>query len=160
MKKLIIAGGMALAAFLPGTAAAQSGSGVETVFRCTLRNGKTVSITAQGGNLFYAYGTPRRAELSLRGSARSGNVFFWQQRYASILSQVRFTRGDHHYILYSMGANGQTGSSAVSGLLVLRGSRRVSDHSCRRHAEFTGGFDLLNRLPQDSETYSAMSAGD
>ncbi len=156
MKKLVIACAAAAAFCLPGAAMAQSGSGQETVFQCTLRNGKSVRVTAQGGNLFYTYGRGNRRELALRGSARSGNVHYMQQRYASIQSQLRFTNGGYHYIVHSMGANAQSGSSDVSGLVVMRGNRRIADQSCRRHAEFQGGFDTLQGLPDDGEAYSVM----
>jgi len=146
----------AVAVTLPSAAQAQSGDGLRTMFECSLRNGKTVRVTSQGGNLFYRYGTQRRDELSLRGSPRSGNVFIRRERYASMHTQLRFVRGTYSYIVHSMGGNAQTGSNNVSGLVVMRGTRRISSHSCRQHAEFRAGFDLLDRLPEDSETYSAM----
>ncbi len=105
---------LAVGAALPAPAAAQSGEGLRTVFECALRNGKIVSVTSQGGNLFYEYGRPNRPELSLRGSPRSGDV------------------------------------------AVMRGDRRVADHSCRRYTDFQNSFDLLNSSPADSEAYSAM----
>jgi hypothetical protein len=158
MKKQLVIACAAAAGILamPAAANAQSGSGAETVFECTLRNGNSVRVTAQGGNLFYRYGNSRRAELALRGSARSGTVHYMQQRYASIQSQLRFTNGNYHYIVHSMGANQQSGSSSISGLVVMRGTRRVADHSCRRFTEFRAGFDTLNRLPADTEAYSVM----
>lgn len=156
MRKLLIGGAAAAAFCLPGAAMAQSGNGPETVFQCQLRNGKTVRVTTQAGNMFYTYGRGRRTELSLRGSPRSGNVHYMQQRYASIQSQLRFTNGDYHYIVHSMGANARSGSSGISGLVVMRGNRRIADHSCRRMTEFQAGFDALNALPNDSETYSIM----
>jgi hypothetical protein len=155
MKKLVIACTAAAAFCLPGAALAQSGSGIENVFQCTLSNGKTVRVTAQGGNLFYTYGG-RRAELSLRGSARSGNVHYMQQRYASIQSQLRFSNGGYHYIVHSMGRSVVADSSAISGLVVMRGNRRLADHSCRRFTEFRGGFGTLRAMPEDSEAYSVM----
>jgi hypothetical protein len=140
----------------PGLAPAQSGRGVETVFRCNLDNGKMVQVTAQGGRLFYRYGTARRAELSLTGSARSGNVRFMQQRYASIQSQLRFTNGQYSYIIHEMGASQVAQSNSISGLVVMRGNRRIGDYSCRRFTEFSAAFDLLRSLPEDTEAYSVM----
>jgi hypothetical protein len=156
MRKFIV--GCAFAAMFasPAMAVAQSGSGQELVFQCTLRNGKMVRVTAQGGNVFYDYGRGARRELSLRGTARTGNVFFLRQRYASIQSQLRFVNGGYSYIVHSMGASVQAGSSAISGLVVMRGTRRIADHSCRAHAEIQGGFGTLEGLPEDSETYSVM----
>lgn len=151
MKLLALALAAATTVALPGAASA------ETLFQCNLGNGKAVSVTSEGDRLAYRYGAPRRAELTLAGSARSGNVRFWQERYASILSQVRFTNGAYHYIVYSMGASEVAGSNAVSGIVVMRGTRTIARHACRRHAEFNGGSELLSGLPEDSETYSAMA---
>jgi hypothetical protein len=156
MKKLVIACAAAAAFCIPGAAMAQSGSGQETVFQCTLANGKTVRVTAQGGNLFYTYGRGNRRELALRGSARSGNVHYMQQRYASIQSQLRFTNGGYHYIVHSMGPSVVADSRGISGLVVMRGDKRIADHSCRRLAEFQAGFDTLQAMPEDSEAYSVM----
>ena len=156
MKKLAIGCALLLALALPGAAAAQSGDGLRTIFECTLRNGKTLGVTTQGGNLFYKYGAGNRTELSLRGSPRSETVFFMRQRYAGPQMQLRFTNNGYSYIVHSMEGNGRTGARGVSGLVVMRGARRIADHSCRRHTEFTGSFDLLDALPRDSEAYSAM----
>lgn len=156
MKKQIIVGAALAVLAVPGAATAQSGNGPETIFECTLRNGKTVSVGSQGGNLFYRYGRAGRAELTLRGSSRSGNVYFMRQRYAGPQMQLRFTNGGYSYIVHNMEGNAQTDARGVSGVVVMRGNRRIADHSCRRYSEFTGGFDLLDSLPEDSEAYSAM----
>ena len=156
MKKVVIACLAMFGSAIPAAAPAQSGSGLETVFECTLRNGKTVSVTAQGGNLFYAYGQGPWTELSLRGSRRSGTVHYMQQRYASTQSQLRFTNGDHHYIVHSMGPSQVARSAGVSGLVVMRGNRRIADHSCRRFTEFQGSLQVREALPEDSEAFSVM----
>ena len=153
MNKFAALSAALFAAALPTAASAQAS---ETVFQCTLTNGKTVSVTARGDQLNYRYGTPRRAELTLRGTPRSGNVHFMQQRYASIQSQMRFTNGDYHYIVHSMGASQVARSNSISGLVVMRGNRRIADHSCRRYSEFEGGFEIRQQLPEDSEGWSVM----
>ena len=157
MKKtigLMCLAAMALAA--PATAPAQRGPQAETLFRCALGNGKTVNVTARGDQVTYRYGTTRRAELTLTANPRSGNAHFMYQRYASIESQLRFTNGQYSYVVYSMGPSQVAQSNGVSGLVVFRGTRRIADHSCRRFTEFSGGFELMPRFPEDSETYSAM----
>lgn len=156
MKVLMLAAVAAVALAAPTAAMAQSGGGSETVFQCTLRNGKTVRVTAQGGTLVYEYGRGRRTELSLRGSAGSGNIFYLTQRYASIQSQLRFANGEYSYIVHSMGASVIADSRGISGLVVMRGNRRIADHGCRHQTEFTGGFELLQGLPEDRESYSVM----
>jgi hypothetical protein len=156
MMKLAIISAGALAATLPSVAAAQSGDGLRTVFECALRNGKTVRVTSQGGNLFYHYGQRNRSELSLRGSPRSETVFFMRQRYAGPQMQLRFTNGGYSYIVHNMEGNPRVGARGVSGLVVMRGQRRIADYPCRRYSEFRASFDLLDSLPEDSEAYSAM----
>jgi hypothetical protein len=128
----------------------------QIVFSCTVRNGKTVSVTDRAGSFTYRYGTARAAQLTIAGDARSDNLHFMRQRYAGPETQLRFSRGAYNYIVYAMEGNGRTGARAVSGLLVMRGDRHVQDLPCRRYAEFRTGFDDLDGLPQDSETYSAM----
>lgn len=156
MKRLVILSTAAIAAALPSVASAQSGDGLRTVFECTLRNGRTVRVTSQGSSLFYHYGRGNRAELSLRGSPRSGNIYFMRQRYAGPQMQLRFTNGGYSYIVHNMEGNARVDARGVSGLVVMRGQRRIADHSCRRYSEFRASFDLLDSLPQDSEAYSAM----
>jgi hypothetical protein len=157
MKKTgaIALGMVAATPVAPSQVSAQSGEGRQSLFRCQLRNGKTVEVSSQGGNIFYDYGTGRRRELLLRGSARSGTVHFMRQRYAGIEQQLRFTNGNTHHIVYHMEGNPQVGAHAVSGLVVMQGRRRVADHDCRRYTEFRGSF-ALDSLPEDSETYTAM----
>jgi hypothetical protein len=155
MKTLLgIAAAAALAA--PGVAWAQSGSGQSTLFECTLRNGKTVRVTEQGGNFFYDYGTRNRRELSLRGSARSGNVFFLHQRFYATFTQIRFTNGQHSYIVHELPAHQSGDPAGHSGLMVLRGRRVISNQTCRRLTEFRG-WSQLEALPEDPESWSAMS---
>ena len=156
MTRLAMMAALAAGAMLPTAAAAQSGDGLRTVFECALRNGKVVSVTSQGGNLFYKYGRPNRPELSLRGSPRSGNVYFMRQRYAGPQMQLRFTNGGYSYIVHAMEGNARVDARGVSGLVVMRGDRRIADHSCRRYTDFQNSFELLGSLPEDSEAYSAM----
>lgn len=156
MRKYAIAAISVVVTALPGAAGAQRGERMETVFRCALRNGKSVEVISQGGNLLYHYGTGARRELSLRGSARSGNVFSMRQRYAGPELQLRFASEGYSYIVYSMEPNRQAGANGVAGLVVMRGHRRVGDYSCRRYTEFHAGFELIDTLPQDSDTYTAM----
>ena len=69
--------------------------------------------------------------------------------------QLRFTSEGFNYIVYSMNANEEKGTNAISGLLVLKGNKRLSDVPCRPHSEFSG-FDT-DAIPEDSDAYSAMS---
>lgn len=129
----------------------------ETIFNCRLMNGKTVSVTARGDRLTYRYGTPRRAELTLSGTARSGNLFHLSERYFNILHQLRFQRGRHSYIVYSLPGSTRADAHGSFGLTVLRDGHRISDTQCRRETEFQGAFELLEALPQDDARFNVMS---
>lgn len=77
------------------------------------------------------------------------------QRYAGLEQQLRFTRGAYSYVLYSMDANEAKGSNAVSGIVVIHGSRRIADLSCLPHATFGENYDF-DELPQDTGAFTAM----
>ncbi|WP_056610778.1 hypothetical protein [Sphingomonas sp. Root241] len=133
---------------------AQGQAGASKVFACSLGK-KFVSVTAVGSTLTYRFGTPAKVEMAIIGSAARGNIFYRTDRYASAQYQLRFANGPYSYIVYSMGGNDRTGTKPVSGLVVMKGARRISDMSCVRQAEFSTAFDL-NALPKDAEAYSAM----
>ena len=103
----------------------------------------------------YTFGRPGRPELRLTGSAAAGDVHFMAQRYAGPEYQLRFSHAPYSYVVYSMTANPVAGSHAVSGLVVMRGTTRIADLSCRRFAAFTSTDDLL-ALPPDTDAYTAM----
>ena len=140
---------------LTSPASAQQPPRTETVFSCTLRGGNLVTITARGDRLTYRYGKSRRPQLTLSGGPETGNVFLLQQRYAGPQRQLRFVNGDYSYIVHYMGADPRVANS-FSGLVVMRGTRRVSDRLCTRYREFEAGWDLIHRLPEDSEAWSVM----
>ena len=79
-----------------------------------------------------------------------------QQRYASIQSQLRFSRGDYSYVVHSMGASVIADSNGISGLVVRRGGRTIMDRPCTRQTEFSGGFDAPQALPKDNDDQSIM----
>ena len=130
----------------------------KTIFACKLGL-KSAKVTLEQGRFIYRYGAAKKAELTLAGSGAVGDVTAYQGRYASILRQIRFTNGGVSYILYSMGASSTADTRDVSGLSVVRGGKLVSDQSCKPFAEFTAGFEALDALPQDEDSWSAMSLG-
>ena len=143
---------LALAAALPAAPAPARDPGL--LFSCRI-GARTATVTADGPRLIYRFGPARRPEITIVAGRTGGGVFYRRERYVEWEEQLRFTRGDYSYILYSMAANPHADSSAISGLVVLRGTNRVSDQSCARHASFTFGYDYEG-LPQDSETFTAM----
>lgn len=153
MKKLVIICAAAIALAAPGAAAAQGG--VETLFQCTLRNGKTVSVTAQGDNFTYRYGTLRKAERILRATVRSGTAYHKQERRWEIATQIRFTSGEYSYIVHEIPTHRSGDPKGSSGVMVMRGKRVITDHSCRRLTEFRN-WGTINRLPEDGDEWARM----
>lgn len=126
----------------------------QPVFACALGK-KMVSVTADGPQLSYKFGTRSHVEMSLIGSSQKKNVFYRADRYAGMEHQLRFVNGPYSYTVYNMEGNSQTGVSPSSGLVVMKGTTVVANMSCTRYAEFGVGFDY-DTLPQDTEKYSAM----
>jgi hypothetical protein len=147
---LLVAG--ALCSIIP-PALAQT-TAPQPVFACSLGK-KSVSVTAQGDQLTYTFGTKAKTEMSIVGSADQKNVLYRQARYAGMEHQLRFVNGDYSYIVYNMEGNGRSGASASSGLVVMKGTETVADMHCAHYAEFGLGFDLSS-LPEDTDDYSAM----
>jgi hypothetical protein len=143
-----------LAAAIPSVAHAQTG---ETMFECRLTNGKNVRVSSQGNRLTYRYGTARRAELTLSGTATSGNVFHFAERYYSMMHQLRFQNGRYSYIVYSLPGSERADARGAFGVTVLRDGARIGGSSCRRETEFQAGFNFFESLPQDDERYNAMA---
>jgi hypothetical protein len=128
----------------------------ETIFACKL-GARSATVSLNGKRFTYRYGTVKKAELTVTGTATSGNLHGYSGRYASILSQLRFNVGDVSYVLYTMDASRAADSSAVSGLTVVRGGKVLSDRPCKPFATFRGGFAATSELPQDDDKWSAMS---
>ncbi len=154
MKLLMRLSLLALApASLSGTAQAESAPKV--LFTCMI-GAKTVSVTTAGKNLIYHYGTgtAKKNEMTIVGSPAAKNIFQMAQRYAGMEYQLRFTNGDISYLVYSAEGNPQVGAAAISGLMVMRGTKTIADKSCAQWFELTLPDDLS--IPQDSVAYSAM----
>ena len=150
MRSTIIFTAAVLLVFGSGASAEAAGA----IFTCRI-GAKTVSVTDAGGRLAYQYGTASKAELSIIGTAKSGNVFQLEQRFAGMEYQLRFRNGDFSYIVYSSEGNGRVGAAATSGLVVMRGAKTISDKSCAPYAELTLP-PPSEGIPQDTAAYSAM----
>lgn len=143
------------ALLLPLLAGAASGGSAPLLFRCTL-GAKHATVTAVGKTLVYQYGSAKRVELRIVGSAAAGNLFYRTARYAAVERQLRFTAGRYSYIVFSVGGSPQVGASADSGLSVLDGTRHVADDSCHPWSELKTGAIEGWHLPEDGERFSAM----
>lgn len=108
-----------------------------------------------GGRLTYHYGMANKDELTIVGIPASGNIFQMSQRFAGMEYQLRFRNGEFNYIVYSSEGNGRVGAAASSGLVVMRGTKVISDRSCSRYADLTMPDDAL-AVPEDTDLYSAM----
>jgi hypothetical protein len=156
MKLLTMLGLSALLGLVgSGVAAAADGASTK-LFACAI-GGKTVAVavTAAGGRLVYRYGTADKEELSIVGDPAAGNIFQMSQRFAGMEYQLRFSNGDVSYIVYSSEGNARTGAAATSGLVVMRGGKRISDRSCSRVAQLVLPAEAL-AIPEDTDAYSAM----
>jgi hypothetical protein len=130
-----------------------------TIFDCHLPGGKLVTVTQDGGSFTYRHGTAHSTDMKITGDANSGNVFYWSGRYTNIEEQLRFTKGDYSYIVFSLPANANLGADAVSGIEVLKGTKDISDatgnnDTCSPWADLKTGSD--NGLPPDDDSWSAM----
>jgi hypothetical protein len=153
MKAMIVPGLVALMALGPAsTVHAEDIS--TTVFTCSIGK-KTVSVTRADGRLIYHYGTGNKDEMSIIGIPSSGNVFQMAQRFAGMEYQLRFRNGEYSYIVYDSEGNSRVGAAATSGLVIMQGTKHVSDRSCSRFAEFAVALDSLG-IPEDTDAYSAM----
>ena len=152
MKRLMHWSLLALA-LISLSATAHAESAPKVLFTCAI-GAKTVSVTAAGKDLIYHYGTAKKDEMTIVGSAAAKNIFQMAQRYAGMEYQLRFTNGDVSYLVYSAEGNPQVGAAAISGLMVMRGTKTIADKSCAQWSELTLPDDPA--IPQDSVAYSAM----
>jgi len=153
MKAVIAPGLVALIALGSATMVHAEG-GSKTLFTCSIGK-ETVSVTRADGRLTYHYGTGINDEMSIIGVPASGNVFQMAQRFAGMEYQLRFKNGEYSYIVYDSEGRGRTGAAASSGLVIMQGTKRISDRSCARFTEFAVPLDSLG-IPEDTEVYSAM----
>ena len=153
MKAMILPGLVALMALGPASTIHAEGTST-TVFICSIGK-KMVSVTRADGRLTYHYGTGNKDEMSIVGIPSSGNVFQMTQRFAGMEYQLRFKNGEYSYIVYDSEGNGRVGAAATSGLVVMQGTKQISDRSCSRFAEFAVSLDSLG-IPEDTDAYSAM----
>jgi hypothetical protein len=141
-----------LAALLATPATART----QTIFACNL-GAKRAIVTIDSRGFVYRYGTAKKADLTIVENAGSANLHAYWGRYVSPLRQLRFTAGEYSYLLYTMAANERMDTNGTAGLMVLRGTKVLSDRQCKPWVEFTGGFERIDALPQDEEDWSAMA---
>jgi hypothetical protein len=153
MKTIIMPVLVALMALGPVRAVNAEGTPA-TVFTCAIGK-KTVAVTRTDGQLTYHYGANGKDEMAIVGIPSTGNIFRMSQRFAGMEYQLRFTNGDYSYIVYDSEGNSRTGAASTSGLVIMQGSKRISDRSCSRFTEFAISLDSLG-IPEDTDVYSAL----
>ena len=114
-----------------------------------------MSVTRADGRLTYHYGTGIDDEMSIVGIPASGNVFQMAQRFAGMEYQLRFRNGEYSYIVYDSEGSSRVGAAATSGLVIMQGTKQISERSCARFTEFAVPLDSLG-IPEDIDAYSAL----
>jgi hypothetical protein len=153
MKAMIVSGLVSLIALGPASTVHAEGSST-TIFTCSIGK-KTVSVTHADDRLTYHYDIGIKDEMSIIGTPTSGNVYKMSQRFAGLEYQIRFRNGEYSYIVYDNEGNNRVGATATSGLVIMRGTKQISERSCARFSEFSVSLDSLE-IPEDTEAYSAM----
>ena len=154
MRLVIRLGAVALVCLASGGAGLAEATPAK-LFACAI-GANEVSVTAAGGRLVYHYGTADKEQMTIVGIPASGNIFQLTQRFAGMEYQLRFKNGEYSYIVYSSEGNARSGASATSGLVVMRGTKTISDKACAPLAELAMPGDLLKGVPEDSDKYSAL----
>lgn len=128
---LLVTGTSAAASLSPNPIGPKTGAPVHTIFSCRLPGGKNVTVTGSAGRFVYRYGTARRPELTIVGTAASRNVFKQVAVHGGDWDiQLRFVKGPYSYIVHSFPRNDIVDNVATSGLIVFRGGKRILDRNC------------------------------
>jgi hypothetical protein len=124
-----------------------------TIFSCRLPGGKVATVTGSGGGYLYGYGTARRRELTIIGTARSKTLFKRTEVHGGAWAiQLRFVRGEYSYVVHSFPRNEIVDNVPTSGLVVFRAGRRILDRNCSPWAEISfEDFEDLYALPDIPE---------
>jgi hypothetical protein len=136
MKSIMLIAAAANCVLLAGELAARQPARTQTLFACTLENGKTARVTLQADRFTLRVGTARRADLIVSGRPSDGNLFYESGPSGHDIAELRFARGEHSYIVHSSGPTRVAGNGAgQSQLVIFHNGRIVAQHDCRRYAE-------------------------
>lgn len=157
LKYIALAGAVALTLTGQMPVHAQNAGGQpRTVFQC-FTGTKRIQILKAGSNLIYQFGRPGRAEIVIVGSRAGGNLYQAKTKGTRGGSmQVRFVNGDFSYAIFnnwSLGNVYQHGAFDESGLVVFKGSRKISTLRCKDDGGFAEDFDIES-LPTDVPPFS------
>lgn len=134
-------------------AAVQRAAGGHTVFSCRLPRGKIVTVTQDGGQFLYRYGTAGRPELTIEGTTANGRIFKQAAVHGGSYDiQLRFVSGEYSYIVHSFPRSDIVDNVPTSGLIVFRGGRKIMDRNCSPWAAISfEDFEDLHALPDIPE---------
>lgn len=112
-------------------ATGQQAAGEHTVFSCQLSGGKIATVTQDGGQFLYRYGSAGRAELTIEGTAANGRLFKQAALHGGTYDvQLRFVSGAYSYIVHSFPRSDIVDNVPRSGLMVFRDGRKIMDRNC------------------------------
>jgi hypothetical protein len=115
----------------------------EPVFDCR-GPGRRTTVTIEHGLVVYRHRSRGRGDIAIPATAGSQDVRQARNLFAAALSQIRFLgAGGWSYTVYSMPRNSRTGSHAVSGVMVRRGTATIADLGCRPWSDID-----MSLLPQ------------
>ena len=127
-----------------------------TVFACTIGQ-RQVSVTQDGGNFTYRFGTRHSAEKTIIGSVSRSNLFWRSELFAhASQEQMRFRDGRYSYVLYvdfsTPNYDGE-GARDNAGIVVFNGTQRIATLHCDDTAYFELTQEQIAILPVDSAQY-------
>ena len=134
-------------------AAVEQAAGEHTVFSCQLSGGKIVTVTQDGGQFLYRYGTAGRPELTIEGTTANGRIFKQASVHGGSYDiQLRFVSGEYSYIVHSFPRSDIVDNVPRSGLMVFRGGTKILDRNCSPWAAISfEDFGDLHALPDSPE---------
>jgi hypothetical protein len=129
--------------------AVQAAAEGDTIFSCRLPRGKIVTVTRDGEQFLYRYGTAGRTELTIEGTEANGRIFKQASVHGGTYDiQLRFVSGEYSYIVHSFPRSDIVDNVPRSGLMVFRGGKKIMDRNCAPWAEISfGDFGYLFALP-------------
>lgn len=122
------------------------------IFECST-GAKSVAVCAGATDVHYRSGTPGKIELASPAGSAGLSYASRVYPYSGIEeSQVRFTSGSHAYVVYNDVHHANFGANepeVVSGVIVTKGSKHVSNRKCVLPAGAELDLDLAQkRLPE------------
>lgn len=125
---------------------------------CKLENGRTLSVVADRGVVYYNYGKDiSRPELSLTGDKEGVTAYWFYSMPASgSISYVRFNKGAYDYVVMVK----DLATTEFSGVQVYKKGRKIAEHQCagtgrRLQMNFSEGlFRVAEESASDADKFA------